>query len=712
MEPTDIELLTALSRPSLAPDGSFAVHASSRPDLRADRAVGQIWRTDLPAAGPAGSAGPEASDDRPAPRRLTRGVHDTAPQVSPDGETIAFLRPDDRDRPQLHLLDARGGEPLRLTDEPLGVSAFRWAPDASQLVMLARVPEAGRYGSVEGLAAAAESPRRITTVRWQANGLGYATDRTTQVFVLDVPSLEDEPAYASAPQPDGTPASPALLPTEPLQLTEEGAEHSSAVFTADGWAVLAIREEFETDRRDLRNQLVSIPLDGEEETILLDAEDGFAISSLAVAPDGAILLLASTPAEGRNFVAPDTALWILEPTDAEDAPIPGFTAPRRLTDPAVHEVGGTGIGPVALDEDVLVGLLSRGRTHLLRVDRAGTTATILDGDVQVTGIDAVRTSDGDRILAALTAPASPGRLDLLDLPLPAADAPPAGSAAGEPVGSAADGRAAARTLVDMGAALDGVELAAPTELELTGRSGYPVHGWVAAPEGEGPFPTILLIHGGPHAAYGVSLFDEVQTLVAAGFAVVYGNPRGSAGYGREHGRAVRRGFGTVDADDVLDLLEGALADDGRLDAERLGIMGGSYGGYLTAWTIAHDHRFRGAIVERGFLDPLSFQGTSDIGSYFGDEYIGTSAEDIARQSAFAIADQVRTPTLVIHAEQDLRCPLEQGTRYYAALRRAGVDAEMLIFPGEDHELTRSGRPRHRIERFEAVLGWWERILAD
>src|SRR5699024_8401785 len=150
----------------------------------------------------------------------------------------------------------------------------------------------------------------------------------------------------------------------------------------------------------------------------------------------------------------------------------------------------------------------------------------------------------------------------------------------------------------------------------------------------------------------------------------------------------------------------------RLDAEQLGIMGGSYGGYLTAWTIAHDHRFRGASVERGFLDPLSFQGTSDIGSYFGDEYIGSSAAGLERQSASARAGPVRAPTRVIHAGQELRCPLEQGTRYYTALRRAGVQAEMLIFPGEHHELTRTASPRHRVERFEAVLAWWERVFTD
>ncbi len=135
-------------------------------------------------------------------------------------------------------------------------------------------------------------------------------------------------------------------------------------------------------------------------------------------------------------------------------------------------------------------------------------------------------------------------------------------------------------------------------------------------------------------------------------------------------------------------------------------MGGSYGGYLTAWIIAHDHRFAGAIVERGFLDPAAFPGSSDIGSFFGDEYVGTDPLLIAAQSPMAVVDRVRTPTLVLHSELDFRCPLEQATRYYAALKRGGVEAEMLVFPGEDHELTRAGRPRHRVQRFDAVLEWW------
>ncbi|UVY84607.1 S9 family peptidase [Brachybacterium sp. NBEC-018] len=667
MELTDIDLLTTLSRPSLSPDGSFVVYATSRPDLRADRAVGQLWRLDLEAPGD------------PEPRRLTRGIADSAPQLSPDASTIAFLRPDDRGARQLHLLDARGGEPLRITDRPLGVQAFSWLPDGGRLALLSREPEPGRYGTVEGLGPAAEPPRRITGIRWHANGTGYTVDRPTQVLLVEAADPAGEPAYPAAPHPSRPTGATPAVPHPPVALTDSPAEHSALAVTADGAAVVVARTAYESDRRDHRTELLSLPVDGSAPTVLLTREDGLAVLASAVAADGTIAVLASAPEGGRYEVAPDVSLWLLEEG-----------GPRRITDAETLDVASAGPELLPLGEDLLLRSASRGRVRLLRVGRDGTVRPLVDGDVAVRAVAAVTAPEGERILAMLAAPDTPGRLVAVDPD--GAGAPP-------------------RTLLDTGGALRAAGLVLPQEIEVAGSDGYPVHGWVTTPPGDGPFPTLLMIHGGPYAAYDVAVLDEVQVLVGAGYAVVHGNPRGSAGYGRAHGRAVRRAFGTVDQQDVLTLLEGALAADPRLDAERLGIMGGSYGGYLTAWTIAHDHRFRGAIVERGFLDPLSFQGTSDIGTSFGDAYIGTSPEDIARQSAFDAAASVRTPTLVIHAERDLRCPLEQGTRYYSALRRAGVEAELLIFPGEDHELSRSGRPRHRAERFEAVLEWWSRHLA-
>lgn len=658
MRAHDIEALVSVGRPAIAPDGSFAVFATSRPDIAANRNVGQLWRLDLPDG---------------TPRRLTRGTADGAPRLSRDGTRIAFLRADAKGKPQVHVVDASGGEPVQATDTVLGVEDFAWSPDGATIAYLARVPETGRYGSVEGLDAAAEAPRHITGIRWHANGMGYVADRPAHVFVIAAPATDSEPFYepAAAVLPDdATPPKKTIVAAEPRQLTEGATSHGGLVFTADGRELLTVPDDIEPDRRDLRTRVVAIAVDGSGEREVLGADAGLSLYGLEVAPDGAIAALAHEVGDGVDFIAPGVGLWLIE----EDGP-------RRLTDAESIDLGEVGSHITALGEEFLVQDRTRGRVRLVRVSRAGELTEILGGDVEVNGHAAA----GDRIVAAAARPDSYGELVLI-------------------------GDGGTRTLTSFGAAAAASGIVLPKELTVTGRDGYPVHGWVAAPEGEGPFPVILQIHGGPYAAYGIHLFDETQVLVDAGYAVAYCNPRGSAGYGRAHGRSIRQQMGTVDFADVIDFLEGAIASDERLDGERVGVQGGSYGGYLTAWVIAHDHRFAGAIVERGFLEPQSFQGTSDIGSFFGDEYVGVSAEDIARQSPMAVVGQVTTPTLVLHSELDFRCPLEQATRYYSALKRQGTEAELLVFPGENHELTRSGQPRHRVQRFDAVLDWWKRHL--
>ena len=659
MRAVDIDKLISLGRPTLAPDGTFAVFAASRPDIDANRNVGQLWRADLPDG---------------AVRRLTRGVADSGPRLSPDGARVAFLRADGDGKPQVHVIRDAGGEPVQATDAASGVGSFAWSPDGTRIAYTSRVVEPGRYGSVEGLTAEAESPRRITGIRWHANGLGYLADRPSHLFVVDVPDVDAEPFYEPAPavRPEGAEApKKRVVAAEAEQLTEGPLSHSGVVFTADGREVLTVPDAIESDRRDLRTRIVAVRVDGGGQREVLGTVANLSVDDIHVAADGTIAFLAADMGStGTDFIAPDQALWLLEDG-----------VPRRLTPPGT-DLGEVGSHISSLGEDFLVQNRSRGRVVLLRVSRAGQASAVFDGDVEVAGHAAATGDAGERIVVTYATPASFGELALVD-------------------GGA---------VTDFGAALRETGLARPVEHEITGRDGYPVHGWVAAPEGEGPFPVILQIHGGPYASYGIHVFDETQVLVDAGYAVVYCNPRGSAGYGTAHGESIRHRMGTVDHHDVIDFLEGILAADERLDGTRTGIMGGSYGGYLTAWIIAHDHRFAGAIVERGFLDPETFQGTSDIGSFFGDEYVGVDPEAIAAQSPMAVVSNVTTPTLVLHSELDFRCPLEQATRYYTELKRQGTPAEMLIFPGEDHELTRAGRPRHRVERFAAVLEWWQRYL--
>ncbi|ANF30631.1 peptidase S9 [Leifsonia xyli] len=653
MKAADLDLLVGVSTPTVHPGGGRAVVSITHPSLSADAAVGQLWT--IPLGGHA------------APKLLTRGFRDTAPRFSPDGRLLAFLRAEPKRPPQLHVVDAAGGEPVAVTDRTLGVTEFDWAPDGRSLAFVSREPEQGRYGTVEGIDPNGEPPRRIDTLKYQANGLGYTIDRHAHVFVVAVPDVWSAPTPAPVPLPDGS-SDPAPTVAEPRQLTDGPYDDGSISFSPDGSRIAFVSARHASRDADLRSNVFTVPVEGGEPRDLTGPHGSYSVVDAQYAKNGVLFFTAQDVGEsGRDFVARNTALYVI---DGEGA------VPRILTDPETVDFTESGIAAYG-DDAVLLVDRRRGALVLTEVDASGALRTLTDDQTVVGGAGVA----DDTIVVNF------------------ADARTAGDVA------LVDGDRLHR-LTDLSAPLRGKGVLPPQELTVTGRDGYPIHGWVVVPEGEGPHPVLLNIHGGPFASYTGALFDEAQVYAAAGYAVVMSNPRGSAGYGQEHGRVIRQKMGTVDLNDVLDFLDGSIQQVAGLDGERVGIMGGSYGGYLTAWTIAHDHRFAGAIVERGFLDPDAFVGTSDIGSFFGDEYTGTDPELMRSQSPQAVVDQVRTPTLVLHSSADLRCPLGQAERYYAALKRRGVETELVIFPGEDHELSRSGRPRHRKQRFDIILAWW------
>jgi dipeptidyl aminopeptidase/acylaminoacyl peptidase len=662
MRATDIPLLRSLSAPTVHPAGERVVVAVTRADLDADAYVGQLWEAPLDGSAP--------------PRRLTRGFRDTQPRFSPDGAMLAFLRAEPAKPPQLMVVDARGGEPVALTDARLGVESFRFSPDSRAIAFSTRDPEHGRYGSVEGIDAASEPPRRVTTMRYRSNGLGYTIDRRSRIRLVSVPALDDEPVVQPVPSATDDEHGPATRPSVPQSrvLTPADADHGPFAFSPDGSEVYVAAALHDTADTDLRSGLYAFSTlenPTTEPRVIVQPEHGLAIEDVTIAFGSDIVLIAQEMGEsGRDFVARNAGLWLVE-----------TAGPRRLTDAETIDLGEAGSAAVAHGDRVLVQNRTRGSVELLAVSRSGALERLVTGPVEVTGV----ASGGEDIVVSYRD----------------------GQTAGE-LGRVGEKELEPRS--DFSADVRASGIRSMQEMTVTGRDGHPIHGWVATPEGDGPFPVLLNIHGGPFAQYSSSLFDETQVYVDAGYAVVMCNPRGSAGYGQAHGRAIRGAMGTLDLHDVLDFLDGAIEADASLDAMRTGILGGSYGGYLTAWVIAHDHRFAAAIVERGFLDPEYFIGTSDIGDFFSDEYTGSDVERRREQSPQHVVDRVSTPTLVLHSEEDLRCPISQAERYYAALKRRGVPTELLVFPGEDHELSRSGRPRHRVQRFEAILEWWQRYL--
>jgi dipeptidyl aminopeptidase/acylaminoacyl peptidase len=267
------------------------------------------------------------------------------------------------------------------------------------------------------------------------------------------------------------------------------------------------------------------------------------------------------------------------------------------------------------------------------------------------------------------------------------------------------------------------ELAEVERFTATSSDGTEVDAWLVRPpsfEAGKRYPVLLDIHGGPFAQYGTGFFDEVQVSAAGGYCVLFSNPRGGSGYSEAWGRAIRGsgneagpGWGTVDYEDLMGVVDTALERFPFLDPERLGVLGGSYGGYMTSWIVGHTKRFKAALSERAVNHLVSAFGSSDAFWVFEREFGGPMWENVdawLRMSPATYAREIETPLLIVHSENDLRCNVEQGEHLFTLLRLLGKEVEMLRFPSESHELSRSGSPVHRVLRFEAILEWFGRYL--
>lgn len=591
------------------------------------------------------------------PRPLTHGWRDTCPAYSPDGRWIAFLRAGQGAVPQLYVMPTQGGEPRRITDHALGAGEPVWSPDSTRIAYVARVPEEGRYGTEEGVTPEKEPPRRIAALRYRLDNLGFVLDRHAQVFVLD--ALAEEP--------------------EPRQVTNTPVDHSGVVWSPDASLLCFSAPRPDEDDQDLVVDVWVCRPDGSGvRRITRGVDQPLHADTPDFAPDGESVYFVARDlgVDGLDFIGKNEGLWTV--------PVDGSAPPLRLTDPERYHRAFPAVPITVAEDGVLFHSENRGAVELLLVPHRAAVGDeprrIVAGPRQVQGSD----SAAGVVVATVAGPDTPGELVAV-------------TEGGESVLTSFNSRvrATARPM---------------TEITGTAPDGYPVHGWIVRPDGPGPHPVLLMIHGGPFTQYGWTLFDEAQVYAGAGYAVVYGNPRGSSGYGERHGRHIVGDVGRRSATDLLALLDAAL-EAGDLDGDRVGVLGGSHGGFMTTWMAAHHgDRFRAAISERAVNAIDSFLGSSDIGWSFAEVVYGSDPEGRAAQSPLTYVHRIDIPVLIIHSEQDWRCPLEQAQRLFVALKKRGVPTEMLLFPGEGHELSRSGLPSHRVARFDAILDWWARHL--
>ena len=258
-----------------------------------------------------------------------------------------------------------------------------------------------------------------------------------------------------------------------------------------------------------------------------------------------------------------------------------------------------------------------------------------------------------------------------------------------------------------------LKILAPQHVGFRASDGEPVEGWVVVPEGRGKVPGVLYVHGGPKTAFGHSYMHEFQAFAGAGYAVIYLNPRGSDGYSEKFAD-IRGRYGTRDFDDLMEGLDHVLKKFPQIDGDRLAIAGGSYGGFMTNWAVGHTKRFKAAVTDRSIASWLSFWGTSDIGPHFTRDQVGgdpwNAEEKLLNDSPLRYVANVDTPLMLVHSMEDYRCWMVEGLEFFTALKSLGKEAELVLFPGENHDLSRVGKPKHRVARLAHYIRWFDTHL--
>lgn len=647
MTPQDITRIRFVSDPQISPDGRRVAFVVTMLSEEKDQYLSNIWVVD--------TAGGE-------PRRFTTGPkRDTAPRWSPDGSRLAFISERAaQSKAQLYVLPADGGEPVKLTDVNNGVAHPVWSPDGTRLAFIARI---GGWQEPEHEEERQKSkpPRVITTLKYKANGEGFVYDRRPHIFV--VPSAGGEPQ----------------------QLTDGDFTDADPAWSPDGKHLAFISARHEDRDYDNATDVWIVPAAGGEPHRLTDTAGP--VSLPAFAPDGrAIAYLGH---RYRNESGRNRRVFTI--------PVAGGS-PTCLTmelDRTCEPFFGS-VGPLwsANGGWLIFAVEDQGNIPIYRVRATGDAAPerIIAGERQVTGLS--MSQDGQWLALTAMDPVSPAEVFLCR----------------------ADG-SGEKPLTDLNRAWRAeVALSRPERFRYE-RDGYQLDGWVVKPFGFEPgkrYPALLNIHGGPHTQYGHNFFDEFQVYAGAGYVAIYINPRGSQGYGEGFTRAVVGDWGGGDFADVMAGLDEAVRRYDCIDAERMGVMGGSYGGFLTSWTVGHTNRFRAACSERAVNNTYTLFGTSDIGHSFSEAQSGylpwENLQWYIDHSPLTYAKDIATPLLIIHSENDLRCPMEQAEQLFVALKKQRKEVKFARFPDGDHELSRSGKPRHRLERFRLILEWFAQYL--
>ncbi len=648
----DLFRLRLVSDVRVSPDGKRAAFVHTTLNNEKDEYMSDIWLADVISG---------------VAQQFTSGRgKDKGPRWSPDGRSLLFTSTpqvkegEEKKKPQLYVIEVAGGEARKMTDVKLGIEVPKWSPDGRQVLFVSPSQQEAPKGD----------EKHITRLSYKFNGRGFFPGVFKHVFTLP------------------------LRGGKPKQVTRgewkiDGAEWMGSEILFYG------NVESDTDLEDY-DHIYRVGPKGEPIQITAGTWSvsgaGGGMVGVCPSPDGREIAFAGH--DYRKGGATKADIWIM--------PAEGGAA-RKLTEGFEPDLG------VKISSDVRVSSLDPtpqwradgyiyftsnfgGVSNLNRVKAKGGKVEKLLGEVDHS-VESWSLTDMDHIVYTTLHTTRPSDL-----------------------WARIDGKD--RRVTDFNKKwIDGLDLRPHERFTFKSSGGHTVEGWIMKPSGfkKGKkYPMAVEIHGGPRGVFGNAMMHEHQLLAGKGYTVMYINPWGSGGYTEDYQANLPGHYGEQDYADIMEAVDYCTKNYPWIDGERLACLGGSYGGFMTNWIVTHTTRFKAAVTMRSISNWVSFFGTSDIGWTFGKrEMMGTpweNEEAFMEKSPIRYVKNVTTPTLVLHSEEDYRCPMEQGEQFYTALKYLGVPTEFVRFPGENHELSRSGKPKHREARLGHVLRWFDKYL--
>ena len=592
---------------------------------------------------------------------FTSGGSDKTPFWSPDGKYIAFtssrkLKEKERGVELWVKPLGRESEGRLLHTFKGGILDFDWNPDGKSMLVVSQVGEPD------------DDVKFIDRIPFWFNGMGLTYKTFSHVFQVDFYSGNVE------------------------QLTEGEYQVLTTRWSPDGKKIAYVTSEIE--EKPYLNYLYIYDVETGEKTRVPDLTIN--VYSIAWSPDGKYIAIKGTDLS-RGY-ATHANIYLMDTTsyDVENITV---NIDKDLVNPANSDVRGPSMGrPLQwIGNDIYFHLADGGAVHLYKWNKKDGFKPIITGELVVDDYSVGRNS----VIATIMDPVNPPEIYIFK-------------------------KGTLKVLTHFNDFLLGKrKLQVPEKFTFKASDGETIEGWILKPvdykEG-GKYPALLEIHGGPATTYGYGFMHEFHVLSNEGYVIIFTNPRGSSGYSEDF-KDIRGKYGERDYLDLMEAVEYVTKSYNFIDKSKLGVLGGSYGGFMTNWIVTHTDKFKAAVTQRSISNWISFYGTTDIGFHFGPDQIGgnfdahfwTSDEIFERywsMSPLKYIKNAKTPLLIIHSEQDYRCWLDQALQIYTTLKIRKIPTKLVIFPNENHDLSRSGKPKHRTIRLKEIINWFNKYLKE